>query len=77
MSYMKQQLNEIREKESLGIPLNSDDQTLFSHMLTTCCDHSYIDTTEHQMEGVWWGRCARCKEMSELFLEGAPYVGDY
>ena len=77
MSYMKQQLNNIQNKIDTGQPLSIEENTLLSPMRTTCCDHSYIDTTEHQMEGVWWGRCARCKEMTDLYVEGAPYVGDY
>ena len=43
-------------------------------MLTDCCSANYIDTTEHKMDGRWWGRCMWCKEMAELLTEEAIWI---
>ena len=42
---------------------------LLPELVTDCCGKGAIESTEHVLDGKWWGRCLLCKEMAELVAE--------
>ena len=48
----------MKAPDSMGIPL-----------VTDCCTALYIEGSEFQQDGQWWGRCCYCREMAQLVKE--------